>query len=118
MALIDWDYLHPGRRTDDVAYALHWFVPLRPDELALSWHHFPAVPDRRHRVEVFLDAYGDLPAFDVVEAVTTRMEATLDLERQLAEAGQEPQRAWVADGSLERQRAEIAWVHQHRADFS
>lgn len=114
VGLVDWDYLHPGSRLDDVAYALHWFVPMRSDEYALDWHHFPEVPDRRHRIEVFLRAYGDLPNFDVVEAVAGRMAATRDLVRELAEGGQEPQQTWVRDGALEREAQEISWVLQHR----
>jgi hypothetical protein len=117
VGLIDWDYLHRGPRLDDVAYALQWFGPLRRDEYALEWHHFPSVPDRRHRVRVFLEAYGDLPAFDVVDAVTARMQATLDLERAMAEAGQEPPRTWVAGGSQERGADEIAWVREHRGEL-
>ncbi|GAA1131431.1 hypothetical protein GCM10009630_31630 [Kribbella jejuensis] len=118
VGLIDWDYLYRGPRLDDIAYALHWFVPLRSDELALRWHHFPEVPDRRHRIKVFLDAYGDLPKFDVVGVVTGRMEATRDLVRRLAHEGQEPQRTWVHDGALEREDEEIAWVRQNRTLFT
>ncbi len=114
VGLIDWDYLHPGPRLDDIAYALHWFVPLRSDELALKWHHFPEVPDRRHRISIFLEAYGDLPTFDVVDAVTFRMEAMSELVSQLAQKGQEPQRTWVLDGALDRDREEIDWLRQHR----
>jgi hypothetical protein len=114
VGLLDWDYLHPAPRVDDVAYALRWFVPVRADEHVLDWHHFPAVPDRRHRVRVFLDAYGDLPAFDVVDAVTRRMRGTRELMRSLADHGVEPQRTWVADGALEREDAEIRWVEDHR----
>jgi len=113
VGLLDWDFLHPAPRLDDVAYALLWFAPLRRDELALEWHHFPQVPDRRHRVSVFLEAYGDLPPFDLVDTVTARMQATSDLVRSLAEDGQEPQRTWVADGALERDADEIAWVRDH-----
>ncbi|MGI8417257.1 MAG: phosphotransferase [Nakamurella sp.] len=118
IALIDWDYLHPAPRLDDVAYALQWFAPLRADELALRWHHFPDIPDRRHRIRVYLEAYGDLPEFDVVDAVAARMQATSDLVRQLAENGQEPQRTWVAQGSLNRDAAEIAWLRNHHADVT
>ncbi len=114
VALIDWDYLHPAPRLDDVAYALQWFAPLRSDQLALEWHHFPEIPDRRRRIHVFLDAYGDLPAFDVVDTVTARMQATSDLVRALADQGQEPQRTWVAEDALEHAAAEIAWVREHR----
>ena len=118
IGLIDWDYLHPGPRIDDVAYALQWFVPLRCDEFAKDWHHFPEVPDRRHRIAVFLNAYGDLARFDVVDAVTSRMQATGDLVRSLAESGQEPQRTLVLEGSLEQKAAEVAWVRDNRARFT
>ena len=118
VGLIDWDYLHPAPRLDDVAYALRWFTPLRSDDLARDWHHFPEAPDRRHRVQVFLDAYGDLPDFDVVDAVTARVQATIDHCRALAEAGQEPQRTWVADGYLDQDESEIAWIREHRDLFT
>lgn len=115
VGLIDWDYLHPAPRLDDVAYALHWFGPLRRDELVLDWHHFPAVPDRARRVRAFVDAYGGLPDFDVADAVTARIRATGDLVRALAGAGQEPQRTWVAEGALDGEAAEIAWVRASRS---
>ncbi|GAA0587007.1 aminoglycoside phosphotransferase family protein [Kribbella sandramycini] len=118
VGLIDWDYLHPGPRLDDVAYALQWFAPMRSDEHTLSWHHFPTVPDRLHRIQVFLDAYGDLPPFDVVDTVIARMDATCQLVQQLADQGQEPQQTWVRDGALDRDREEIAWVRRHRALLS
>ena len=48
--------------------------------MALTWHHFPTVPDRAARVRVFLQTYGGLPSFDVAEAIATRMEATMARE--------------------------------------
>jgi hypothetical protein len=114
VGLLDWDYLHPAPRVDDVAYALRWFVPFRADEHAREWHHFPSVPDRRHRVQVFLEAYGGLPAFDVADAVARRMRSTYDLMSSRADQGVEPQRTWVADGALEREAEEIRWVETHR----
>ena len=72
VGLLDWDFLHPAPRVDDVAYALRWFAPLRPDAEALDVAPLPEVPDRRSRVAAFLDAYGPLPAFDVTEAVASR----------------------------------------------
>jgi hypothetical protein len=113
VGLIDWDFLHRGPRLDDVAYALQWFAPARDDDMALTWHHFPSVPDRAARVRAFLDAYGGLPHFDVAEAVATRMEATMALELSMAEAGVEPQRTWVAEGSQERAAGEVRWVRDH-----
>jgi aminoglycoside phosphotransferase (APT) family kinase protein len=113
VGLIDWDFLHRGPRLDDVAYALRWFTPARDDRSALEWHHFPTVPDRARRVRVFLDSYGDLPPFDVAETIAARMETTMALELSLAEAGVEPQRTWVAEGSQEWAAAEARWVREH-----
>lgn len=107
VGLIDWDYLHPAPRLDDVAYALRWFAPLRSDKHVLEWHHFPAVPNRARRVRTFLDAYGELPKFDAISAVIRRMRATGELELSLANQGVEPQRSWVADGSEEREAEEV-----------
>jgi hypothetical protein len=114
IGLIDWDFLHPAPRLDDVAYALRWFAPARSDELALEWHHFPVVPDRAARIVAFLDTYGDLPAFDRAETIARRMEATIATATALAEAGVEPQRTWRAEGHLEEQTEEVRWVRAHR----
>lgn len=113
VGLIDWDFLHRGPRLDDVAYALQWFTPARSDEMALTWHHFPTVPDRAARVRAFLQTYGGLPSFDVAEAIATRMEATMAMELSLAKAGVEPQRTWVAKGSQEWAAGEARWVREH-----
>jgi Ser/Thr protein kinase RdoA (MazF antagonist) len=117
VALIDWDYLHPGPRVDDVAYALRWFAPLRSDEHALEWHHFPVVPDRAARVRTFVGAYGDLPEFDVADEVIRRIRTVIRLRADLAARGVEPQRTWVADGAEERDLEEIDWIEAHRAEL-
>ena len=113
VGLIDWDFLHRGPRLDDVAYALQWFTPARDDENVLDWHHFPSVPDRAARVRIFLQTYGGLPSFDVAETIATRMESTMAMELSLAEAGVEPQRTRVAEGSQEWATGEARWVREH-----
>jgi len=119
VALIDWDFLHRGPRLGDVAYGLLWFAPLRDDLACLEWHHFSEVPDRRSRITAFLTAYGSecLPSFDVVEAVIRRRLATVDHVRSLAEQGVEPQRTWVAEGSLEEEVTETNWIQMNRPLF-
>jgi hypothetical protein len=119
VGLIDWDFVHPGPRLDDVAYALRWFAPARSDEHALDWHHFPQVPDRRTRIHEFLDAYGDLKGLDpsrngLAEAIARRMEATIRIGRALADAGVEPQRTWATEGHFEEEAEEVRWVRDHR----
>jgi hypothetical protein len=117
VALIDWDYLHPAPRLDDVAYALLWFAPMRDDDACLDWHHFPEVPDRRARIHTFLDAYGPMPPFDVAQAVIERRHATIAHVRTLADQGVGPQRTWVAQGSLDDEADEIRWIEANRSLF-
>ena len=117
VALIDWDFLHRAPRRDDVAYALLWFAPMRDDESSLEWHHFPQVPDRRARIDAFLEAYGMVADFDVADAVIRRRHAMIEHVRSLAEHGVEPQRTWVAEGSLEDEAAEIRWIEASRPLF-
>ena len=64
-------------------------------------------------MRVFLQAYGGLPSFDVGEAVAARIEATMALELSLAEAGVEPQRTWVAEGSQVWAASEARWVREN-----
>lgn len=118
VALIDWDYLHPAPGLDDVAYALLWFAPMRDDTACVEWHHFTEVPDRHRRIAAFLDAYGTLPSFDVVETVIQRRRATMELVQALAARGVEPQRTWVQEGSLDEEAAEIEWIEENRSLFS
>ncbi|WP_344304669.1 phosphotransferase [Nocardioides bigeumensis] len=119
VALIDWDFLHPAPRLSDVAYALRWFAPIRDDQAVIEWHHFPEVPDRRARIEGFLDAYGIPADFDVADAVIRRIRSTNEHVRFLAGQGQEPQKTWVAEGDVEKEElVEIAWIEENRALFS
>ena len=118
VGLIDWDYLHPAPRLDDVAYAVYWFAPLRRDEFVLDWHHFPAIPNRRERVQAFTRAYGGLPRFDVSEVVVARMQATSDLIRNLRRQVRNRNEPGWPTVRVDRDEAEIAWMRDHRADFS
>lgn len=122
IGLIDWDFLHPAPRADDVAYALRWFAPTRSDEHALEWHHFPVVPDRAARIRAFLAAYGDPPGRqasvwhtrDWVEAIATRIEATVRIATALAHDGIEPQRTWLEAGDFDIELDDARWVREHR----
>jgi hypothetical protein len=128
IGLIDWDFLHPAPRADDVAYALRWFAPARSDEHALEWHHFPVVPDRAARIRTFLTAYGERPdragpddegpgewgIRDWVEAIAARIEATVATATALAHQGVEPQQTWLEAGDLDTELDDARWVRAHR----
>jgi hypothetical protein len=84
----------------------------------LEWHHFPEIPDRRARISAFLDAYGMPSDFDVAEAVIHRRQSTIEHVRSLADQGVEPQKTWVAEGSLDEEAAEVHWIERNRPLFT
>lgn len=94
-AFIDWDLAAPGRRAWDIAWALLAFVPLTEE-----------IDDPRHRIRVFLDAYGVVEgealgemAILTVAVQRAVLEATQIRER--AAVGQEPWVRLLAEGHAE-----------------
>lgn len=116
VAILDFDFVCPGPRLDDVAYALEYTAPFRDDATAMRWHRFDAPPDRRRRIEVFAEAYG-VAGEGLVDAVIARQELTARHVRMLGEAGVEPQRTEVANGQLEELARRRQWSIDNRELF-
>jgi len=115
--IVDWDLVVPAKPRFDVLYALEYSAPFRDDEAALKWHHFPEVPNRKHRIEVFADAYGLIGLGDVVTDVAAMQRKVAGFEKQLAERGLQPQAEWVASGDLEVVEQHAMWTESHRSLF-
>ena len=114
--IIDWDFAFPGEPSFDVLYAMDWSVPFRDDEACLDFHHFGEVPDRRNRIEIFLDSYGHDaldPGLEVVAGVCGVRRRTASNERELAARGIRPQATWVAAGHLDQVEAVTRWIEEH-----
>lgn len=110
VGLFDFDHARPALPSFDVAYALEYVTPFRPDDVARADMGYVVTPDRRRRVEVFCDAYGiEVPA-DVVALVADQQRATLATCADLAGRGVEPQATWRAEGYLEACADRIAWT--------
>jgi aminoglycoside phosphotransferase (APT) family kinase protein len=117
VGILDWDLAGPAPPIDDVAYALGYSVPFRDDRTALRWLAYDQPPDRRHRIEVFADAYGLPTTVGLVDQVARRQRLDLVRVRALAQRGLQPQASWVAGGFLDELAARAAWTEQHRALF-
>ena len=115
--LFDWDFCHPGPRRHDVAYALDWLAPFRPDDEAVRWHAFPVPPDRGARIRAFCAAYGT-EADGMVDLVLEVRQRTLDVVRALAADGVEPQAGWIAGGHAAEVEKRLRWVELHRRLFT
>lgn len=118
-AIIDWDLAFPAKPSYDVLYALEWSVPFHDDKMALEWHHFAKVPDRKHRVDIFLEAYGTSrkELGDVVGGVVEVQRTTAKHEKILAGRGLQPQVDWVANGDLETVEIRAKWTEANRHLF-
>jgi hypothetical protein len=119
VGIVDWDEARPARPVFDVAYALEYAVPFRDDDTCRRWLAYPAPPDRRARLETFVQAYGtDTSTAALVDEVIAQQRVTRARVADLAAAGRQPQATWVADGHLEELDARIRWSLAHRHLFT
>ncbi len=110
VGLIDWDLAGPAPPVFDVAYALEYSAPFRPDDECVRWLRHPEPPARRRRIEVFCDAYGMAVPDDVAAVVAGQQRQTAALCAALGRRGVEPQAAWMHKGCLAQLEARIAWT--------
>lgn len=117
VGIVDWDLVVPAEPRFDMLYALEYSAPFRDDETTIKWHHFPEVPNRKQRIEVFAEAYGLTDLGDVVTDVAAMQRKVAGFERQLAERGLQPQAEWVANGDLEVVEQRAKWTEANRSLF-
>ena len=118
VALLDFDFAAPGRRTFDLAAFARMCVPVDDDVSSsrLGWH--PS--DRPRRLRLVCDAYG--LADDCRDAVLTCLDASIarggEFVRRRAEAG-EPGfvEMWAAMGGMERFDRRRRWWAATRPEF-
>lgn len=97
LAFIDWDWAAPHRPLWDAAHAAWQFIPLQPDSLCerLGW---PEPPDRRHRYQLFCEAYGISSPAELLSLVSERIAASRDGIRRFAAAGDPSCQRLLAEG--------------------
>lgn len=116
VGILDWDFVLPAPPSYDIFYALEYAAPFRDDATTLEWHHFSEVPDRKRRVQLFLDAYGsDLT--DIVDGVANVQRQGIDFVKHLADRGLQPQLDWTKDGTLETVEKQARWTEENRSLF-
>lgn len=117
IGIVDWDLVLPAKPQFDILYALEYSAPFRDDEAALRDHHFDYPPDRKHRIEVFLEAYGPIKLGDIVTGVAEVQRQTGRHEKILADKGLQPQVDWVAEGDLDKVEERAKWTETNRHLF-
>lgn len=117
VGIVDWDLVVPAEPRFDVLYALEYSAPFRDNENAIKWHHFSEVPNRKHRINIFAEAYGLAELGDMVTDVAAMQRQVAVFEKQLAERGLQPQADWVANGDLEAIEQRALWTETNRSLF-
>src|SRR5690606_28112766 len=117
IGIIDWDYAAPAVPRSDVAYAIEYLAPFRDDTECVRWLRYPEPPDRCRRLELFAEAYGLTSTAGLVDDVIRRQRDVLDIVRQLADRGLEPQVSLVTRGHLDALAARIHWSEANRHRF-
>lgn len=107
IGLFDFDDARPGRRVDDVAYALKWIIPFNGDVATLRHLNSDGETAMRERATAFLRGYGWQGPFDVARLAVGAHERSINEVEWGAAGGLEPQRTWVATGETATWRAEL-----------
>lgn len=107
VGLFDFDDARPGRRVDDVAYALKWIIPFNGDVATLRHLNSDGETAMRERATAFLRGYGWQGPFDVARLAVDAHERSINEVEWGAAGGLEPQRTWVATGETATWRAEL-----------
>lgn len=112
--VFDFDTAHPGPRLWDLGYgAYRWVTLTAPDnEDGLDGHG-----EQRRRLLLFCDAYGTENLDGVLRAATDRLEALVEMMRDLAKAGNAAFGGHVRKGHDLRYLADIAYIREHTLFF-
>lgn len=116
IGILDWDFVLPAKPTYDIFYALEYSAPFRDDDATLNWHHFSIVPDRKRRIQIFLEAYG-ADISNIVDGVAQVQRQGITHVKHLADRGLQPQMDWVKDGTLEEVEKQAKWSETNRRLF-
>jgi hypothetical protein len=113
VGIVDWDLAHPNTPQYDVLYALEYAAPFRSDEIAMKWHGFDTPPNRKRRIDVFLEAYGSPPIVGLTAKITQMQREVGKLVEYLAKRNIQPQNEWAANGVLAEIEARAIWTEQN-----
>jgi Phosphotransferase enzyme family len=117
IGILDWDMVTPASASHDILYALEYGTPFRDDETTLRWHHFSAIPDRKHRIKIFTEAYGIPPIQNLTQCVASVQRKVAKSMKFLADAGMQPQHDWVENGALNEAEGRAQWTESHSQLF-
>lgn len=112
-ALIDWDFIRPGERIEDLAQMAYYFVPLRGEK---GWKDagFTERPDFAARLLQLAHSYGLYSPEEVIEALLKLLQDEREIVKRLGGEGIEPWVSFLKRGDVEESTADSQWVIENR----
>ncbi len=108
VAIIDWDFVHPGYPLFDVGYLAWSAIPFMDDDASFA-RGFPEIPDRRSRLVAFCEGC-DLQPNIVIESVLAAQEITAARIVALGGSGLDPWTLFYQQGLHKRAVHDRAWT--------
>lgn len=116
VALIDWDFIQPGYRVEDLAQMAYYFVPLRGEE---GWKvaGYETRPDFSKRLKTLVSSYGMYSAEEVVDALLILLESDRATVKKLGDESKEPWASFLKRGDIEESIKDTEWLIKNRNDI-
>jgi Phosphotransferase enzyme family len=109
VAMVDWDFAHPGSRIWDLAWALFQWVPLCDDAEAVAGGWTLPV-DRGNRLRLVCDAYGLEDRRPLLDAIVRRVASNIETIHKRAAQGDRGFQAMLETGHVKWYTAALKYV--------
>ncbi|HEX6258918.1 MAG TPA: aminoglycoside phosphotransferase family protein [Candidatus Saccharimonadales bacterium] len=115
-ALIDWDFIQPGERIDDLAQMAYYFVPLRSEK---GWKDagFTERPDFAVRLLRLTKSYGMYSPKEVIEALLKLLQTDREIVQRFGGEGTEPWVSFLRRGDIEESIMDAQWIVGTKPDI-
>ena len=112
-ALIDWDFIQPGKRIEDLAQMAYYFVPLRGEK---GWKDagFVKRPDIAARLLQLTKSYGMYSPEEVIDTLLKLLQDDCEVVERLSADGIEPWVSFLKRGDIEEALADSQWIIENR----
>ena len=115
-ALIDWDFIQPGERIEDLAQMAYCFIPLRGEK---GWKDagFAERPDFAARLLRLTKSYGTYSSEEIIEALLKLLQADREVVERLGSKGVEPWASFLKRGDIEESMADSHWIIENKNEI-
>ena len=113
VGFIDWDFAEPALPVLELAELAFFATPMRDDEHCFACG-FPALPDRRRRLEVLCGAYGWSDVVSVLDHMELYWRTEIERTSRLGPLGVHPWDSFLARGLPEGEAQLLDWLRTNR----